>query len=76
MNAYVAGHVEEALAHSGETDVHVAVANGCLVLTGHVTTTARHDALTRIATDLAEGLPVRNEVEVLQPAEPDAEEAV
>jgi hypothetical protein len=52
---YVAGHLQEALAHSGETDVHVRVGDGRVLVTGTVATAARHEAvvdLLRARTDL------------------------
>lgn len=74
MSDYVAGHVQEALAHAGETDVHVRVVSGRLLLTGTVTTAARRDAVSSIARDVAGDLDVRNEVSVLLPREPDGEQ--
>jgi osmotically-inducible protein OsmY len=62
---YVAGHVQEALAHNGETDVHVRADGRRLLLTGTVATDARRDTSARIASSLAEGLEVRNDITVL-----------
>lgn len=72
-NEYVEGHLEEALAQSGETDVHVQVAPGQVLITGTVTTELRRDAITAIASDLVTDLAVCNEVTVLHPAEPAVE---
>ena len=74
MNDYVEGHLEEALAQTGETDVHVQVAPGQVLITGTVTTELRRDAITAIATDLVDDLEVHNEVTVLRPVEPDDQE--
>jgi osmotically-inducible protein OsmY len=62
---YVVGHLQEALAHSGETDVHVRVANGRVFVTGTVATEARRDTVTRIAASMTD-LDVHNEVVVLR----------
>ena len=74
MNEYVEGHLEEALVQTGETDVHVEVAPGEVLITGNVTTELRRDAITAIATELVTDLAVRNEVTVLHPEEPVVEE--
>lgn len=71
---YVAGHVQEALAHAGETDVHVRSEPGRLLLTGTVTTEERREAAGRVAASLSEGLPLRNEITVLRQGAPDDEE--
>lgn len=70
-NDYVEGHLEEALAQTGETDVHVHVAPGQVRITGNVTTELRRDAITAIASELVTDLEVRNDVTVLHPTEPD-----
>jgi osmotically-inducible protein OsmY len=70
VTEYVAGHVQEALAHTGETDVHVRAESGRVLLTGTVTTEERREAAARIATNLAAGLDVRNEITVLHQHEP------
>jgi len=62
---YVVGHVQDALAHEGETDVHAAVVAGRLVLTGNVATPMRRDAVAVIASAAADGLEVVNELTVL-----------
>lgn len=62
---YVVGHVQEALAHEGETDVHAAVVAGRLVLTGNVATPMRREAVGVIASAAADGLEVVNELTVL-----------
>lgn len=71
---YVAGHVQEALAHVGETDVHVRSESGRLLLTGTVTTEERRAAAGRVAASLSEGLTLRNEITVLRQRAPDDEE--
>jgi hypothetical protein len=73
---YVAGHVQEALAHAGETDVQAAVRGSELVLTGTVTTVARRTAVLSIASQHGDGLAVRDEIDVLQPTTPDDEREV
>jgi hypothetical protein len=70
---YVAGHVEEALAQTGETDVHVRVDGGALLVTGTVATRERHDAVVAIASRMTE-LTVRDEVTVLHCEEPTTRE--
>jgi hypothetical protein len=73
---YVTGHVQEALAHAGETDVRVAVRPSELVLTGTVTTDERHRAVLSIASEHGDGLAVRDEIDVLQPSTPSDEREV
>jgi hypothetical protein len=70
VTEYVAGRVEEALAHVGETDVHPSVDGDRLLLTGTVTTDERLRAVGDIAREHAEGLDVANEVTVLDCDEP------
>lgn len=69
-NDYVVGHLEEALAQTGETDIQVVLERGQLRITGNVTTERRRDAITAIASNLVEDLDVRNDVTVLSPREP------
>lgn len=71
---YVVGHVRDALARDGETDVHAAVVAGRLVLTGTVTTPARRDHVAVLAKEAAGGLEVVNELTVLTSPGPDAAE--
>jgi hypothetical protein len=71
---YVKGHLEEALARDGETDVHVAVSGSLLVLHGTVATKARRDVVMALAQSMADGLDVRDQVTVLECHEPDGEE--
>lgn len=71
---YVVGHVRDALAHDGETDVQAAVVNGRLVLTGNVMTPARRDLVTRMASAAADGMEVVNELTVLDQPHPSATE--
>jgi len=68
---YVAGRVQEALAHVGETDVHPAVDGGRLVLTGTVTTSERLGVVAALAHEHGDGMDVANEVTVLDCREPD-----
>ncbi len=75
-NDYLVGHLEEALAHTGETDVHVEVGPRELRITGNVTTDLRRDAITAIARDLVTNLDVQNEVVVLSQHEPDRREDI
>ena len=72
-DAYVAGRVQEALAHVGETDVHVAVTGSRLVVTGNVTVDDRRRMVLDVVRDHADGFDVVDQVTVLQPAEPRAE---
>jgi osmotically-inducible protein OsmY len=75
---YLTGHLEEALAHAGETDVHVRMASGRVVLTGTVTTEQRRDEITAIAAAMGDAetgdIEVVNEVTVLRCREPDEQE--
>lgn len=73
-NEYVAGHLEEALAQTGETDVHVQHQGDRLLITGNVATEVRRDAITAIADRLVAGLVVHNEVNVVRQHEPGGEE--
>jgi len=68
---YVAGRVQEALAHAGETDVHVAVDGSSLVLSGNVATAERHAQVVSLVTAEADGFALRDEVTVLRLPEPD-----
>ena len=72
-DTYVIGHLQEALAHEGETDVHVAVSGPLLVLSGTVTTPSRRDAVAALAQAMADGLQVRVQVDVLSCHEPAAD---
>ena len=61
---YVAGHLEEELAHAGETDVHVHIEEGRVVISGTVATEARRVAVAELASAVTELL-VSNQVTVL-----------
>jgi osmotically-inducible protein OsmY len=71
---YVVGHVRDALAHEGVTDVHAVVVAGQLVLTGHVATPSRRDEVSEIAGRVAGDLRVVNELAVLNCPPPEAAE--
>lgn len=73
MTGYVAGRVQEALAHAGETDVHVTVTGTRLVLTGNVATAGRHDEVLALARATAEGHDVVDSITVLRTPEPSAD---
>jgi osmotically-inducible protein OsmY len=73
-DAYVVGHVRDALAHEGVTDVHAAVVAGRLVLTGHVATASRREEVSGIAAQVAGDLRVVNELAVLDCPPPEAAE--
>lgn len=77
-DAYVAGRVQEALAHVGETDVHVTVSGTQLVVTGNVAVGERRAAVLEVVREHAGGLDVVDRVTVLHPAEPlaDGQEAI
>ena len=75
-NDYVVGHLEEALAQTGETDVRVLIEPGQIRITGNVTTERRRDTITAIASNVVENLDVRNEVTVLSPREPFGQETL
>jgi Flp pilus assembly secretin CpaC len=71
---YLAGHLEEALAKTGETDVHVAVVGERVVVTGTVATELRRDVVDLIAREVVGHLEVHNGLTVLHCAEPDSVE--
>jgi hypothetical protein len=72
---YVAGHLEEALTHAGETDVHVQIDGERVVITGTVATDARRIAVGVLAGDLTM-LAVENDVTVVPCAAPGEREEV
>lgn len=67
---YVVGHVRDALAHEGESDIQAAVVAGRLVLTGNVATPVRREAMGELAALAADGLEVVNELTVVTCPEP------
>ena len=71
MSAYVAGRLQEALAHAGETDVHVTITDGQVVLRGNVATVQRHHEVLEVARRTAEGHDVVDGITVLRTPEPD-----
>lgn len=71
---YVVGHVRDALAHDGETDVQAAVVAGRLVLTGNVVTQSRRVHVTELASAAANGMEVVNELSVLDETVPSTPE--
>jgi hypothetical protein len=76
---YVRAHLEEALATDArvtEGGLHVAVVGAELVISGSVSTPARHDAVTVVATEVAGEFAVRNATSVVRLDAPDADEAV
>jgi len=73
VTAHVAGRVQEALAHAGETDVHVAMSGERIVLTGNVATASRRDEAVECARATADGLDVVDSITVLRTPEPDAD---
>ena len=72
MTEYVAGRLQEALAHAGETDVHVTISGDRVVLSGNVATDQRHDEVVALARRTADGHDVVDNVAVLRTPEPDA----
>ena len=70
---YVVGHVRDALASTGVLDVHAAVVAGRLVLTGTVASAERSATVAEVAGEAA-GLPVLNELTVLDGRAPGARE--
>jgi hypothetical protein len=71
--AYLAEHVKDALLHDpdvGELDVHVVVDGKRLVVSGHVSTVERHDAISRVLEDRFPDHDVRNETTVAIYPEP------
>ena len=71
---YLVGRLEEALAHEGETDVHVSVTGDRVLMTGTVSTDARLETVDGIAREVADGLTVQNHVTVMHCREPDDQE--
>lgn len=63
---YVVGHVRDALAREGETDVWAAVEGEILVLSGTVATAQRRAAAVRTASAVADGLTVEDRIDVLE----------
>jgi osmotically-inducible protein OsmY len=65
--AYVGEHLRDALVHDpdvGELDVHVAVEGDRVVVTGHVSTVERQEAISRRLAELVPDRDVRNETTV------------
>jgi osmotically-inducible protein OsmY len=73
---YVRGHLEEAFAREGETDVHVRVSGDRVVVTGTVATEARRSAVRALAHEVAGDLAVADQLTVLHCHEPDDEEHI
>jgi hypothetical protein len=61
---YLAGHLEEALTHAGETDVRVIVVERRVVISGTVATEERRVAVAELAGTVTD-LDVANEVVVV-----------
>lgn len=64
---YVAEHLRDELLHHpdvGELDVHVAVDGTRVVVTGHVSTLERREAITRVLNEKLPDHDVRNETTV------------
>jgi hypothetical protein len=70
---YVAGHLEEALTHAGETDVHVLIDGERVVITGTVATEARREAVAELAGNITM-LVVENDVAIVPCTTPDERE--
>jgi hypothetical protein len=76
---YVRAHLEEALATDprvAEGGLHVVVAGDGLVISGSVSTPARHHAVSTVASEVAREFTVRNETSVVPLRAPAAGEAV
>ncbi|MGH8977430.1 MAG: BON domain-containing protein [Acidimicrobiia bacterium] len=76
---YVRAHLEEALATDprvAEGGLHVAVAGDGLVVSGSVSTPARHRAVSAVASEVAQDFSVRNDTSVVPLREPTGGEAV
>jgi len=70
---YLSERVREALLRApdiGELDVHVSVDGNLVVVSGHVSTTERQDAITRVVAELLPDHDVRNETTVAIYPEP------
>ena len=66
-SAYLSEHIRDALLHNpdvGELDVHVVVDGARIVITGHVSTTERRDAITTALDTLLPDYDVLNETTV------------
>jgi Flp pilus assembly secretin CpaC len=72
MTDYIAGRLQEALAHAGETDVHVTISGDRVVLSGNVATDQRHREVIALARRTADGHEIVDGVTVLRTPEPDA----
>lgn len=74
---YVIGHVMAALAEDprvNQLDLRVSLAGGTLYVSGDVPTPARQQAVTAVATEHSDGIPVCNETHVRDLAEPTTSE--
>jgi osmotically-inducible protein OsmY len=72
-SAYVSEHLREQLLRTpdiGELDVHVTVDNKLVVVTGHVSTPERREAISRVVSELLPDHDVRNETTVTAYPEP------
>jgi hypothetical protein len=70
---YVRAHLEEALATDGrlaQGGLHVSVDGDELVITGSVPARERHDAVSQVAAEVAQGFRVRNETTPVPLEEP------
>jgi osmotically-inducible protein OsmY len=71
--AYLSEHVKDALLRDpeiGELDVHVTVTGNLVVVTGHVSTIERQEAISRALSGLLPDRDVRNEITVAVYPEP------
>ena len=66
-NAYVAEHIRERLLRDprvGELDLHIAIEGGRVLVTGHVSTRERCEAVNAVLAELMPDHEVRNEATV------------
>ncbi|HZQ28916.1 MAG TPA: BON domain-containing protein [Acidimicrobiales bacterium] len=76
---YLVGHLEEALAvdpRVNEQGLHVTVEDGCVRITGTVSTRGRRAAVDDVVGELLPGWPVRNLAAVTDFPEPSGMEAI
>jgi hypothetical protein len=75
-DAYLVEHIRELLLHDhrvGELDIHVAVEGHVVLVTGHVSTADRHEAISRALAKLLPEYEVQNETTVTAYPEPPEE---
>jgi hypothetical protein len=76
---YDAEHIRDQLVHDArvnELDVHVRMVNDTLLITGHVASPQRRDAITEVVAELAPDVTIRNDVSVTDLTAPSGHEVI